>query len=54
MTVQCAWKGRVFRRVQGANAPRCSRAPMCSRVVLSEVQITGIPKASILEVASTA
>jgi hypothetical protein len=48
MTVQRVLKDRVFRCVQGGNAP------MCSRVVLSEVQITGIPKASKLEVASTA
>ena len=48
MTVQCASNGRVFRSVQGGNAS------MCTRVVLSELQITGIPKPSMLEVASTA
>jgi hypothetical protein len=48
MTMQSVRKDRVFRCVQGENAP------MCSRVVLSEVQITGIPKANKLEAASTA
>ena len=48
MTVQCASNGRTFRCAQGWNAP------MRSRVVLPEVQINGIPKASMLEVASTA
>jgi hypothetical protein len=48
MTVQYASNGRVFRCAQGGNTP------MRSRVVMSEVQITGLPKASMLEVASTA
>ena len=48
MTVQCASNGRVFRCAQGGNAP------MRSRLITSEAQLTGIPKASMLEVVSTA
>jgi hypothetical protein len=40
--------GRISRSVEVGNAL------MCSRVALSEVQINGIPKPSMSEVASTA
>jgi hypothetical protein len=48
MTVQRASNGRASRYEQGR------KALMCSRVAQCEVQINGIPKASMLEVASTA
>jgi hypothetical protein len=48
MTAQQEQNSRISLSVQGGNAL------MCSRVALSEVQINGIPKPSMSEVASTA
>jgi hypothetical protein len=48
MTAQQEQIRRTSLSVQGGNAL------MCSRVALSEVQINGIPKPSMSEVASTA
>jgi hypothetical protein len=48
MTAHDEQNGRFSRSVGGGNAL------MCSRVALSEVQISGIPKPSMSEVASAA
>jgi hypothetical protein len=48
MTAHREQNGRITRSVQGG------RALMCARVALSEVQIDGIPKPSMSEVASAA
>jgi hypothetical protein len=48
MTAHREQNGRITWSVQGG------KALMCSRVALSEVQIDGIPKPSMSEVASTA
>ncbi len=48
MTAHREHNGRICRSVEGGDAL------MCSRVAPSEVQINGIPKPSMAEVASTA